>query len=146
MTSTDHTADIVLFARDHNRVLCVLLIQRIATSDVFPGWWALPGGHVRPGETPEHAAQRYLGAETGLTASVSLTLVDRYDTPGRDPRGDVISTAYTAVLDPMPWPGDDAQAAQWIPVPLAIERGLAFDHATILTDALRSMGPVIEGT
>lgn len=133
-----YTADVVLFARNPEDVLCVLLIQRSDDSDAFPGCWALPGGYLDPGESSEYAARRELREETHLIAPPALTLVDRYDTPGRDPRGTVISTAYTAHLDHMPTPraDDDARAAQWMPVPLAIDQGLAFDHALIVTDAL----------
>jgi 8-oxo-dGTP diphosphatase len=143
-----YTADVVLFARNPERVLCVLLIQRGTDSDALPGCWALPGGYLEPGENPEHAARRDLREETHLTAPPTLTFVDYYDTTGRDPRGPVVSTAYTALLDHMPvmYADDDARAARWVPVPLATEHGLAFDHDLILTDALRTFSDVIEGT
>ncbi|TDD08105.1 NUDIX hydrolase [Saccharopolyspora terrae] len=131
------TADIVLFAQ-HEGLTHVLLVRRADDSDAFAGHWALPGGFVDPGETALQAATRELGEETGLTAA-GLTWVGRYDAPGRDPRGRVVSEAFTAVLPQMfrPTAGDDASAAEWIPLH-QITR-LAFDHNQILTDALNTL-------
>ncbi|MEV4317101.1 NUDIX hydrolase [Actinocrispum sp. NPDC049592] len=138
-TPAQNTTDLVLFARRADGVLAVLLIER--GWEPFAGCWALPGGYLDPGETSEQAARRELAEETHLTPPPALALVGVYDTPGRDPRGQVISTAYTALLDHLPTPqaGDDARAAAWVPVPIALDRPLAFDHARILTDALGTL-------
>jgi 8-oxo-dGTP diphosphatase len=143
---TADTADIVLFSvHDDGRALVlprprtqVLLVQRSWDSDAFPGAWALPGGFVDDGETPVQAAHRELGEETGLAVS-TLTRVGRYDAPGRDPRGPVVSEAFTAVMPgtSRPTAGDDARAAFWVPLHevLSVPKVLAFDHHQILTDA-----------
>lgn len=132
------TADVVLLA-ERDGELVVLLIRR--GWDPYGGCWALPGGHVDPGEEVADAARRELAEETGLTA-YHLDLVGVYGAPGRDPRGRYVTWAYVGfvsgdVADPTA--GDDARDARWVPVAsvLTDPRGLAFDHAQILADARR---------
>lgn len=126
------TSDVVLIATGR-----VLLIER--GWGPFVGMWALPGGHVDPGETSLTAAGRELAEETGITVPVeALRQVGTFDAPGRDPRGRYVTVAYTAPL-PHPLPpsaGDDATAARWWPLNALPE--LAFDHADIIRAAVES--------
>ena len=111
----------------------VLLVQR--AHPPFAGEWALPGGFVDEGERVAHAAARELAEETGLRLG-SLSLLGVYDTPGRDPRGWTVSVTYIAKL-PTQTPvtgGDDAREARWFGADTLPK--LAFDHATIIGDAL----------
>ena len=111
----------------------VLLVQR--AHPPFAGEWALPGGFVDEGERVAHAAARELAEETGLKLR-SLSLLGVYDTPGRDPRGWTVSVTYIAKL-PTQTPvtgGDDAREARWFGADTLPK--LAFDHATIIGDAL----------
>ena len=111
----------------------VLLVQRAYPP--FAGEWALPGGFVDEGERVAHAAARELAEETGLKLG-SLSLLGVYDTPGRDPRGWTVSVTYLAKL-PTQTPvtgGDDAREARWFGADTLPK--LAFDHATIIGDAL----------
>jgi 8-oxo-dGTP diphosphatase len=113
----------------------LLLVQR--AHPPFAGEWALPGGFVEEGERAAEAALRELAEETGLEAG-SLRLLGIYDSPGRDPRGWTVSIAYLAVVpSEVPVSGtDDARDARWFRVDILPE--LAFDHATIIADALGS--------
>lgn len=138
------TADIVLFTRDGNQVK-VLLIRR--GNHPYLGCWALPGGFANPNEPVAHTAFRELQEETGVMCD-ALQLVGVYSKPGRDPRGWVVSAAYTACVesgDHSIRGADDAAEARWMTVQLVdgqpmvlLPDGeqLAFDHAAILRDAL----------
>src|SRR5260370_2651396 len=77
-----YTADIAVVQRDH-----ILLIKRRKWP--YAGMWALPGGKQQSALEPlEQTALRELHEETGLLPSLSrLIYIDRFDTPGRDPRG-----------------------------------------------------------
>lgn len=135
----------------------VLLIKR--RDEPFKGMWALPGGYVNEGESAEEAAQRELEEETGLRLVVndvyhraaSLVQVRAFTTPGRDPRGWVVSVAFVASLDDYEGPiiikaGDDAAAAEWVEMTGDLfEPGrLAFDHVEILRSALeQDAAPVL---
>jgi 8-oxo-dGTP diphosphatase len=138
------TVDLVVFARNpdwkkHDPSLSVLLIRR--GKDPFKDCWALPGGFLDENETTEDAAIRELKEETGheLDPQTYVKLVGVYDTPNRDPRGRVISVAYTAELDRIPEVkgSDDAVEARWFHLKeLTDDFKLAFDHHDIIVDAI----------
>ncbi|MEV2203711.1 NUDIX hydrolase [Streptomyces fradiae] len=122
-----YTADIIVTRTDGH----VLLIERGWAP--FEGQWALPGGHVDPGETSRAAAARELAEETGIYAAPQeLDLVGVFDAPGRDPRGRYVTFAYhlTVIRNTPIEAGDDATRAEWWP--LDALPPLAFDHAEIL--------------
>ena len=93
--------------------LRVLLIRR--GGHPYLGWWALPGGFVRPTETTEDAAKRELREETGVD-QVYLEQLYTFSQPGRDPRTWVMSCSYMALIDSTQVAvraGDDAEDAAW---------------------------------
>lgn len=131
------TVDIVVLTL-RDGLLQVLLIQR--GEEPFRGRWALPGGFKRPSETLDQAAAREIREETGVEAAPRLRQFGAYGDPGRDPRMNVVTVAYLAVLPEVPAPvgGTDAAAAAMVPVSevLAGRRPLAFDHERIVGDAV----------
>ena len=128
--------------------LHVLLVQRGV--DPFEGMWAIPGGFKRPDETLDEAAQRELNEETGLDGAARVRQFRAYGDPGRDPRMNIVTVAYVAVLQDIGTPAasTDAAAAALIPVQDALSARvpLAFDHATILGDAVDRVRTDLEST
>ena len=148
------TADLVVFSKNMD---AVLLVKR--GGHPFLGCWAFPGGFANADESVEQTALRELREETGIA---SLTEDDIYEiglfsTPGRDPRGWVVSNVYASRIDPAAVAvkaGDDAAQARWFS--LAYDDGvfsltngeihlsgdascsdLAFDHNRILIKAIK---------
>ncbi|HVH50563.1 MAG TPA: NUDIX hydrolase [Gaiellaceae bacterium] len=119
----------------------VLLVRRAVSP--FEGMWAIPGGFKRPSETLDEAAQRELLQETGIDGTDVLVQIGTYGDPGRDPRMNVVTVAYRAVLRDVEGvvAGADAAAASLVPVSSVLSRDveLAFDHARIVRDALESI-------
>ena len=88
-------------------------------------------------ETVARCAERELEEETGIKLT-GMQLVGIYSDVERDPRGRVITAAYTAMTTMQEaTAADDAAAAQWWPLNALPQ--LAFDHETILRDAMRVM-------
>ena len=130
------TVDCVVFGFD-GAELQVLLIRRAL--EPFFDKWALPGGFVDMDEDLEPAARRELEEETGLK-SIFLEQLYTFGTPGRDPRGRVVSVAFYALVRPDQHPakGDsDASEAAWHPVGQLPP--LAFDHDLILEKAIERL-------
>ncbi len=148
------TADLVVFSNDMD---AVLLVKR--GGHPFLGCWAFPGGFANADESVEQTALRELREETGITAFTEEDIceIGLFSTPGRDPRGWVVSYVYAAKADPAEIKvkaGDDAAQAQWFR--LAYDNGeftltngdirltgnaeksdLAFDHNRILIKAMK---------
>ncbi|MBM7568694.1 NUDIX hydrolase [Paenibacillus sacheonensis] len=122
------------------RQLEVLLIQRKAWP--FQGQWALPGGFSKETETLMDSALRELREETGV-ADVHIEYYGAYSTPGRDPRGWMISHAFFALVHEHALANrraaDDAADVRLFPIEEALEMNLAFDHREILADALHQI-------
>jgi 8-oxo-dGTP diphosphatase len=130
------TADAVVFTILKER-LQVLLIRR--GGEPFAGCWALPGGFCRECEPAADAVKRELAEETGING-VWLEQLKTFDTPGRDPRGWVVSVAHVALINGERIRLDsasDAVDAQWHPVDELPQ--LAFDHTEIVRYALQRL-------
>lgn len=124
--------------------LRVLLVKRGIPP--FEGQFAIPGGFVLENESLDHAALRELREETGV-GDVYLEQLYSFGDPGRDPRGQIISVAYFALIaaeHARLVAGSDAAAAQWWPTHDLPE--LAFDHRKILDYAVDRLRNKLEYT
>jgi 8-oxo-dGTP diphosphatase len=133
------------------RELSVLLRQRVEPP--YPGFWALPGGLRCPGTSLDAQAR---ALQVGIT-HVDGGWIEQLKTfhrpqqideggrvvvPGRDPRGDVLSVAYIAIVPTALAPecaGEKDGAEQdWHPVRrLPVE--MAFDHREVVDYAVRRL-------
>jgi 8-oxo-dGTP diphosphatase len=139
------TVDVAILTMSEGR-LHVLLVRRGEAP--FEGMWAIPGGFKRPTETLDEAAKRELREETGVDAASLLTQFGAYGDPERDPRMNVVTIAYLAVLRDVGAivAGTDAVDAALIPVSdvLNEQLELAFDHLRIVRDAVERVRVELE--
>jgi 8-oxo-dGTP diphosphatase len=131
------TVDVVILTMSEG-LLHVLLVRRGEAP--FEGMWAIPGGFKRPTETLDEAAKRELIEETGVDVPSLLTQFGAYGDPERDPRLNVVTVAYLAVLRDVGTvvAGTDAADAALVPVSEVLNEkiDLAFDHRRIVRDAV----------
>ena len=140
------TVDIVIFTIVDD-ALTVLLVRR--GGDPYAGSWALPGGFKRPDETSTRPP-RELREETGVGDAAHLVQLGAYGDPGRDPRTDVVTVAYLAVLRDVGEPKAATDVTETALRPVAdVVSGrleLAFDHARIVRDAVERAQRDLETT
>jgi 8-oxo-dGTP diphosphatase len=141
------TVDVVVLTISDGRLHVLLVCRGIPP---FEGMWAIPGGFKRPTETLDEAAQRELVEETGVHGRGVLRQFGAYGDPGRDPRMDVVTVAYLAVLREVGEVagGTDAAGAALIPVSEVLDGKikLAFDHERIVRDAVERVRVDLERT
>ncbi|HEX9141953.1 MAG TPA: NUDIX domain-containing protein [Gaiellaceae bacterium] len=141
------TVDVVVLTMSEG-LLHVLLVCR--GEEPFEGMWAIPGGFKRPAETLDEAARRELVEETGVDPASLLSQFGAYGDPGRDPRMNVVTIGYLAVLRDVGAVagGSDAAAAALIPVSDVLKGkvDLAFDHVHIVRDAIDRVRSELELT
>jgi 8-oxo-dGTP diphosphatase len=139
------TVDIVILTMSDG-ALHVVLVRRGEAP--FQGMWAIPGGFKRPTETLDEAAKRELREETGVDAASLLAQFGAYGDPERDPRMNVVTIGYVAVIRDVGAivAGSDAADAALMPVSevLTGKLPLAFDHLRILRDAIERVRVELE--
>lgn len=126
------TTDCVVFGLDQDD-LKLLLIQR--DIEPFEGSWALPGGFIHIGESVDDCARRELHEEAGLK-DIYLEQLYTYGQPDRDPREQVVTVAYFALVNLVehtPEASTDARNAAWFDLDDLPK--LAFDHKDIVKKA-----------
>lgn len=135
--------DVVVLAFDGD-ALRLLLVRR--SKPPFKGKWALPGGFLEHGETLDQCAARELEEETGLELR-RLDQLAAFAAPGRDPRGDVVSVAYLALVradGTALTAGGDAAEAAWLDVEALPP--LAFDHDGMVEAAREHLADALYST
>jgi 8-oxo-dGTP diphosphatase len=129
----------------------VLLRQR--AEPPYPSFWALPGGLHCPGTSLDVQARALQAGITGVDGGWIEQLktfhrpeqtdaTGRVVVPGRDPRGDVLSVAYIAIVPTALAENcaveKDGAPQEWHPVRrLPVE--MAFDHREIVDYAVRRL-------
>jgi len=130
------TVDLVIFTVN-KEALKVMLVKRAETP--FSGYWSLPGGFLRIGESLDEAALRVLEEKTGVK-EVYLEQLYTFGEPGRDPRARVITVTYFALI---PWKNlmtpesNKVTDVTWHPSD-QLPR-LAFDHKDIINYAIQRL-------
>ncbi|MHA2181040.1 MAG: NUDIX domain-containing protein [Promethearchaeota archaeon] len=103
----------------------------------FQNFYALPGGFIEENEKPEEALLREVKEETNLNVKI-IAKIGIYDEEGRDPRGNVHSTAFKCVISgdiSAMKSGEDSKDVELVPLELLKDMELAFDHKKILKDS-----------
>lgn len=137
------TVDAVIFTAADGE-LKVLLIKRARAP--FAGAAALPGGFLHANETTRDAALRTLREKAGVK-DVYVEQLYTFDEAGRDPRGQVFSVAYFALVPNAKIAlksGGELQDPELVSAH-RLPR-LAFDHKKIIDYAVRRLQAKLEYT
>lgn len=121
--------DAIVFGYMENSLNVLLIKQKFGA---LKDQWALVGGFVKDGETLDNAVNRELAEEAGIKVNYLEQLYTFGDDVDRDPRFQVISVAYFALVNSTKLTvkaDTDAEDAQWFPVNDLPQ--LAFDHSSI---------------
>ncbi|WP_257347618.1 NUDIX hydrolase [Pseudalkalibacillus decolorationis] len=152
-TPDGYTSDIAVFTivseqieiyKPSKMTMKLMLIKRSefnseGSPNIEAGKWALPGGFVDENESGFEAAKRELEEETGVSG-IHIKHFGSYDTPGRDPRGWMITNAHYAIV-PQEYlaqrkANDDAAEVELFSLEELSGLKLAFDHKDIIDDAI----------
>ena len=124
--------DIAIFTVKMGKLQVLLIKMKKAP---FTGYWALPGGLIKPQESVDAAAARLLKEKAGIE-NVYLEQLYTFGRVDRDPFGRVVSVAYFALI-----PSDGVRLATtaeyedvaWFPI-MSLPK-LAYDHKEIILHA-----------
>lgn len=114
-----------------------LLLIPVHIPPYFEHKQGLPGGLIAPDETAEDSVRRHIRNKTGIQISY-LEQLATFSAINRDPRGRVVSVAYTAFLSE-----EEAmntvltEGAVWVDVTRVPK--LAYDHNEIVAKALEDL-------
>ena len=128
--------DVAIFTIQEGSMKVLLIPVNIPP--FFNGMMGLPGGLVAPSETAEESVFRHIKNKTGLLKVSFIEQLHAFSAIDRDPRGRVVSIAYTALISE-----DDAKksvlkdGAMWVNVSSVSK--LASDHNEIIKKALENL-------
>lgn len=109
------------YRKESETSLSILMIKR--GKHPFKDSWALPGGFLRENESIEECAFREIMEETNIKP-ISMKPVGIFSECGRDPRGRIISIAFTCIIHDGAEKivgGDDAAEAKWFDIKLNVK-------------------------
>lgn len=128
-------ATIAVFRKNADDQIEILVGLRGVNPEIHK--WALPGGHLSTGETPEEAARRELEEETGVVTSNLELIKTRSNSSLKD-------YVFAVVMGPdiTAHAGSDVLDVAWVPIQ-SIPK-LAFDHRELVHEiAVRMFGEEI---
>lgn len=104
------------YRKEEKASLMILMVKR--GLHPFKDYWALPGGFLRENESIEECAYREITEETNIKP-ISIKHIGVFSEVGRDPRGRIISNAFTSIIYDSEGEiisGEDAEDAKWFEV------------------------------
>jgi len=119
---------ITIVEADKGNDAAIILTLRSSRLKNHSGQWALPGGRIDQGETPEQTALRELSEEVGLTLTRD-TLIGRLD--------DYITRSGYAITPVIVWGGKNTE---FIPNPAEVNSV----HRIHFKELLRTDSPILE--
>lgn len=137
------TTDVVIFTIE-NKELKVLLIKR--ARGPYKNFWALPGSFIQKNETSKDAALRTLANKAGVK-NVYIEQLYTFDENRRDPRGQIMSVTYFALVPRQNIKFEGLKDLQR-PTFLSVRKlpHLAFDHKEIINYASQRLQSKLEYT
>lgn len=127
------------YRKESEARLLLLLVKR--GTHPFMNDWALPGGFLRSDESVEECAFREIVEETGIEP-VSMKPVGVFSDCDRDPRGRIISNAFTSIIvdgRTEAHSGNDANDAKWFEITFTEQSGLYYLNMTNEDIVLRAV-------
>lgn len=104
------------YRKEEKASLLILMVKR--GTHPFKDCWALPGGFLREKESVEECAYREITEETNIKP-ISIKHIGVFSEVDRDPRGRIISNAFTSIIYDSEGEiisGEDADDARWFEV------------------------------
>ena len=108
------------YRKEEKASLLILMVKR--GTHPFKDYWALPGGFLREDESIEECAYREIVEETNIKP-ISIKHIGVFSEVGRDPRGRIVSNAFTSIIYDSEGEiisGDDADDARWFEIILEV--------------------------